>query len=145
MVKKREKKEKIIFSVGKRDTAVAKTIVKPGSGKTKINSKPLEIWGSEPLRLWIKEPLILSDDLSKRVDIDVNVRGGGIVGQAEAVRMSIAKGLVNFSGSEELRKKYLGYNRNLLVYDPRRNEPHHSSGKGCSKRGSRRHKQRSKR
>jgi small subunit ribosomal protein S9 len=145
MVKKKEKKEKIIFSVGKRDTAVAKAIVKPGNGKTKINSKPLEIWGSEQLRLWIKEPLILSDDLSKRVDIDVNVRGGGVVSQAEATRQAIAKGLVNFSGNDELRNKFLEYNRNLLVYDPRRNETHHSSGKGCSKRGSRRHKQRSKR
>ena len=145
MVKKKEKKEKIIFSVGKRDTAVAKAMVKPGSGKIEINSKPLEIWGSEQLRLWVKEPLILSDDLSKRVDIDVNVRGGGAVSQAEAVRQAIAKGLVNFSGSDALRNRFLEYNRNLLVYDPRRNEPHHSSGKGCSKRGSRRHKQRSKR
>ncbi len=140
-----KKKERPIFQTGKRDTAVARTIVKAGTGKVMINSKPLEFWGNEPLRLWIKEPLLLSDELSKKVDIDVSVRGGGIVGQSEAVRMAIAKGLVNFSGGDELRKKYLEYGRSLLVYDPRRNEPHHSSGKGCSKRGSRRHKQRSKR
>jgi small subunit ribosomal protein S9 len=140
-----KKKEKSVFSVGKRDVAIARAVVKPGSGRVRICSKPLGIWANEPLRLWVEEPLILSDDLSKKVDIDVDVRSGGTVGQAEAVRMAIAKGLVEFSGSDELKKKYLEYDRNLLVYDPRRNEPHHSSGKGASKRGSRRHKQKSKR
>jgi small subunit ribosomal protein S9 len=59
--------------------------------------------------------------------------------------MTIAKALVDFSKSEDLRQKYLDYDRNMLVYDPRRNEPHHGSGRGASRRGSRRHKQRSKR
>ncbi len=140
-----KKKEKLIFQTGKRDTAVARAFVKSGNGKVRIDSRPLEIWGNEPLRLWVKEPLILSDDLSKKVDIDVSVRGGGTVGQSESIRQAIAKGLVEFSGSDELRKKFLEFDRNLLVYDPRRNEPHHGSGRGASKRGSRRHKQRSKR
>jgi small subunit ribosomal protein S9 len=104
------------------------------------------LWGNEHLRLWLKEPLILAGDLSKKVDININVKSGGVVGQTEAARQAIARGLVEFSKSEELRNLFMKYDRNLLVYDPRRNEPHHaSSGQGASRRGARRHKQRSKR
>lgn len=139
-----KKKDKFIFSVGKRKTSVARATTRPGKGIVRINAVPLEFWGSEPLRLWIKEPLIIAGDMGKSFDIDVNVRGGGIVSGAEAARQAIAKGLVEFVG-KELKNKYLEYDRNLLVYDPRRTESHHGSGRGASKRGSRRHKQRSKR
>jgi small subunit ribosomal protein S9 len=135
-------KPKTILSTGKRRLAVARARIVPGTGKVFINSTPLEVWGNEPLRLWVKEPLILSNDLAKKVDIRVTAKGGGIVGQAEAVRMAIARCLVDFSKSEELRNKFMEYDRNLLVYDPRRNEPHKPSR---SKTGPRRHKQRSKR
>ncbi|MEM5802267.1 MAG: 30S ribosomal protein S9 [Candidatus Aenigmatarchaeota archaeon] len=145
MVKKKEK-EKVIFVTGKRKTAIARAKIVPGVGRIFINKKPIELWGNEPLRLWLREPLILAGDLAKQVDISINVKSGGIVGQTEAARQAIARGLVEFSKNEELRNLYMQYDRNLLVYDPRRNEPHHSaSGKGASKRGSRRHKQRSKR
>jgi small subunit ribosomal protein S9 len=136
-----KKKEKGVFAVGKRKTAVARATLKPGKGHVKINSIPLDFWGTEPLRLWIKEPLVIADDLAKNFDIDINIRGGGIVGGAEAARQSIAKSLVEVGG-KELKNKYLEYDRNLLVYDSRRTEPHKPS---CSKRGPRRHKQRSKR
>jgi len=139
------RKEKIVLEVGKRRLAIARAVIKEGTGKVFINSKPLELWGTPVLRLWVKEPLILAGDLSKVVDIRVNVRSGGLVGQAEAVRQAIAKALVRYSKDKKLKQKFLEYDRNLLVYDPRRNEPHHASGKGASKRGSRRHKQRSKR
>ena len=140
-----KKKDKEIHTVGKRRIAVARAVIKLGKGNVKINFVPLDIWGNEPLRMWIKEPLIIAGELPKSVDIDVHARSGGIVGQAEAARMAIAKGLVEYSNDKGLREKYLQYNRNLLVYDPRRNESHHGSGRGASKRGSRRHKQRSKR
>ena len=140
-----KKKEKEIHTVVKRRIAIARAVVKAGKGNVKINSVPLNLWGNEPLRMWVKEPLIIAGDMPKTVDIGVHARSGGIVGQAEAIRMAIAKGLVEFSGGKELREKYLQYDRNLLVYDPRRNESHHGSGRGASKRGSRRHKQRSKR
>jgi len=139
------KKEKTILEVGKRRLAIARAVIKEGTGKVFINSRPLDLWGTDVLRLWIKEPLILAGDLAKAVDIHVNVRSGGIVGQAEAVRQAIAKALVRYSKDKKLKQKFLEYDRNLLVYDPRRNELHHASGKGASKRGSRRHKQRSKR
>jgi small subunit ribosomal protein S9 len=139
------KKEKTILEVGKRRLAIARAVIKEGTGKVLINSKPLDLWGTPVLRLWVKEPLILAGDLAKAVDIHVNVRSGGIAGQAEAVRQAIAKALVRYSKDKKLKQKFLEYDRNLLVYDPRRNEPHHASGRGASKRGSRRHKQKSKR
>jgi small subunit ribosomal protein S9 len=138
----KEEKQKIIFTVGKRKSSVARARIIEGTGKITINSKPLEIWGNEFLRMRITEPLILAEDLAKKVDIDVNVRSGGLTGQTEAIRMAIARGLLEFSKSKELREKFINYDRNLLVFDFRRNEPHKPSR---SKAGPRRHKQRSKR
>ena len=136
------KKKKVVFVTGKRRLAVARAKAMEGKGRIKINSKPLDVWGTDTLRLWIKEPLILAGDLGKKFDFSVNVKGGGIVGQAEAIRQAIAKALVELTKSEELKNKFIEYDRNLLVYDPRRNEPHKPSR---SKAGPRRHKQRSKR
>jgi len=143
MVKKgKREKPKIIFTIGKRKDSVARAKLVHGTGKITINSKPLEIWGNEYLRMRVMEPLILAEDLAKKINITVNVRSGGLTGQTEAVRMAIARGILDFSRSKELREKFISYNRNLLVFDFRRNEPHKP---GASKRGARRHKQRSKR
>lgn len=140
---KKPAKPKIIVATGKRKTAVARAKVIAGVGKISVNSVPLEIWGNEMHRVWIQEPLQLAGELAKSVNITVEARGGGSSGQAEASRMAVAKGLVEFSKDKTLRQRFLEYDRNMLVYDPRRNEPHHAGG--ASKRGSRRHKQRSKR
>ncbi|MEM7825709.1 MAG: 30S ribosomal protein S9 [Candidatus Aenigmatarchaeota archaeon] len=140
MVKK--EKPKIIISLGKRKSSVARAKIKIGSGKVTINSKPIETWGTEMMRMKIMEPLILAGNFSKKVDIKVKVVGGGITGQTDATRMAIATGLVEFLKDEELKKRFLEYDRNLLVADIRRPEPRKPSR---SKKGARRHKQRSKR
>jgi len=137
-----EKKPKIVVATGKRKTSVARARVKEGSGKITINNVPLDIFQPEYARLKIREALILAGDLSQKVDVKVNVRGGGVVSQADAIRQSIAKGMVDFFKNENLKKVYLDYDRNLLVYDARRCEPHKPSR---SRKGTRRHKQRSKR
>ncbi|MEM5811635.1 MAG: 30S ribosomal protein S9 [Candidatus Aenigmatarchaeota archaeon] len=131
--------------VGKRRRAIARLkIEEGGSGKIIVNSKSLEdYFRNNYLITFIKEPLHLSDNLYEKFDFYVNVKGGGIVGQAEAVRQAIARALAY--KSKELEKFFSSYDTHLLTFDSRRNEPHHSSGKGASKRGSRRHKQRSKR
>ena len=139
---KKETKEKIVFATGKRKTAVARARLKPGSGEVIINDIPLNMWQPEYARLRIWEPLMLAGDLAKKVDIKVNVKSGGISSQADAIRQAIAKGLVEFFKDENLKKTFLEFDRNLLVYDPRRCEPHKPSR---SKKGARRHKQRSKR
>ena len=139
----KKKKEKKIIETGKRKLAIAKATIKEGTGKVKINSKPLEFWGNEFVRMRVKEPLFLAEDVAKRVNINVSVTGGGTTGQSDAARMAIAKALVTFSKDKKLKERFIKYDRNMLVYDPRRNEPHHAGG--ASRRGSRRHKQRSKR
>jgi len=102
----------------------------------------MKLWGTEMLRLWLKEPLSIGEQVAKSVDITINVRGGGVSAQAEACRLAIARGLVKHSKDKKLKKRFLDFDRNLLVYDPRRTEPHKPSR---SRKGARRHKQRSKR
>ena len=134
------KKKVLIQKTGKRKEAIARAIAKSGKGVILINNKPLEIFEPEILRLLIKEPLILAGDVAKNLDIKVNVKGGGIFGQASAVRQAIAKALVEYD--KNLKEKFLNYDRTLLVADARRTEPHKPSR---SRKGTRRHKQRSKR
>ena len=125
---------KIVVTSGKRKTAIAKATIRPGIGRVRINKIPLEIYQPEMARLKIMEPLIIAKDLAKKVDIDVTVRGGGFMGQAEAARTAIARGLVEFSGDEELKKAFLEYDRYLLVNDVRRKEPKKQGGRGARKR-----------
>ncbi|MCX6820611.1 MAG: 30S ribosomal protein S9 [Candidatus Aenigmarchaeota archaeon] len=138
----KEKAESFVYATGKRKTAVARASVKPGTGKLTINGRPLETWGTRIFRLWIKEPLMLADEAASKADIDVIVRGGGIPSQAEATRIAIARGLVDLNKDAALKDKFLAYDRGLLVYDFRRTEVHKPSR---SRKGARRHKQRSKR
>lgn len=139
----KEKKPKVIVTTGKRKNAIARAVIVEGNGLVRINGRPVDIWGSEFLRMRVTEPLVMAADVAAHVNIDVNVRSGGVFGQADAARMAIARALVNFSKDKKLAEKFIKYDRNMLVFDPRRNEPHHAGG--ASKRGSRRHKQRSKR
>ncbi len=144
MAKQKEeiKKEKIIFGIGKRKNAVARARIKSGSGRILINNTPLDLVQPEYSRLKIRESILLAENLINQVDVNVDARGGGIVGQADAARQAIAKGLVEYFDNKNLKDKYLEYDRNLLVYDSRRTEPHKPSR---SSQGARRHKQRSKR
>ncbi len=125
---------KVVITSGKRKTAIAKAVVRDGVGRVRINKIPLEIFQPELARLTIMEPLIIAKDLAKKVDIDVAVNGGGVMGQAEAARTAIARGLVEWSGDEELKRTYLEYDRYLLVNDVRRKEPKKQGGRGARKR-----------
>lgn len=136
----RMKKGDILTAVGKRRRAVARAVAKKGSGNVRLNKIPLESFEPELARMIISEPLILAGNTVKKVDIDVTLTGGGIFGQADAARQAIAKILVQVD--EKLKEVFLNYDRNLLIADPRRTEPHKPSR---SRKGPRRHKQRSKR
>ena len=125
---------KVINSSGKRKTAIARATVKDGKGRVRINSVPLEILQPELDRLKMMEPLELAGDRSAKVDIDVNVMGGGVMGQATASRTAIARGLVDFFEDDELRAKFRAFDRSLLVNDPRRSEPKHPLGRGARKK-----------
>lgn len=114
---------KTIHVSGKRKRAIARVTLRQGKGKVRINNKLLDIHESKLARLKLREPLILAGDVANKVDIDINVFGGGINSQAEASRLAIAKALVEFTKSDRLKESFLKYDRNLLVADVRRKEP----------------------
>lgn len=126
---------KLLHMSAKRKTSVARITVREGKGRIRVNNKPLELLKPDLAREKIVEPLLLAgDDVRKRLDIKVDVRGGGFMSQAEAVRMAIARALVNWTRNKTLRNAFLSYDRNMLAGDPRRKEPKKFGGKGARKR-----------
>ncbi len=117
------KKMKNIHSSGKRKSAIARATLKQGKGIIRVNSIPIELIEPKMSKLKIMEPLILAGEIAGKVDIDIQVSGGGVTGQAEASRLAIAKALVDYAKGEKLKEVFLAYDRNLMVADVRRKEP----------------------
>ena len=113
---------KNIHTSGKRKTAVARATLKQGKGIVRINNTPIELINPKMSRLKLMEPLIIAGDAADKVDIDIDVFGGGRTSQAEAARLAIAKALVSSTKSDKLKEMFLNYDRNLLVADVRRKE-----------------------
>ncbi|MEM3617939.1 MAG: 30S ribosomal protein S9 [Candidatus Bathyarchaeia archaeon] len=127
--------KKVLVVSGKRKTAVARAVVKPGMGRIRINMTPLEIYQPEVARQKIMEPLIQAgDEIWKQLDIDIKVSGGGYMGQAEAARMAIANALLKWTKSTQLRTAFIEYDRTMVVGDPRRKEPKKFGGPGARAR-----------
>ena len=118
---------KVVHTVGKRKTAIARATAREGKGRIRINKVPIEIFGPKYLNMKLMEPIILAGDVINTMDIDITVKGGGVSGQIEAARTALGKAIVEFTGSMELKKKFLEYDRTLLVSDARRTEPHKPS------------------
>ena len=130
---------KIVVSTGKRKRAIARAVIKPGKGRVWVNGVPIEIYPIEMARIKMMEPLLLAGEAVRSlVDIRVKVEGGGVMAQADAVRMAIARGLVEYFRcdegddelcrrmnkiSEDLRQAFEEYDRTMLAGDPRRTEP----------------------
>jgi small subunit ribosomal protein S9 len=91
----------LMQSTGRRKEAVARVRIRPGTGKITVNKRPIEdYFPSETHRMIVTEPLRLTT-LNETYDIDATMDGGGVSGQAGALRLGIARGLVNID--EELR------------------------------------------
>jgi len=89
--------EERLHSVGKRKSAVARVWMKPGTGTITVNRKPIEEYlKRETDRILIRQPLAITETLDK-FDISVTVRGGGISGQAGAIRHAISRALANLN------------------------------------------------
>ncbi|MBP5734893.1 MAG: 30S ribosomal protein S9, partial [Candidatus Methanomethylophilaceae archaeon] len=116
---------------GKRKTAIARAVVKEGTGKVTVNKIPIELYTPELARIKIKEPLELASDKAANVDISVNVQGGGVMGQAAAIRTAIARGLVDFYKDEELEAMFKAYDRTPIINDDRRKLPKNPLGPGA--------------
>ncbi len=123
---------KVITTSGKRKTAIARATVRKGTGIVRINKVPLPLVQPDIIRLKITEPLTMAGtEIAGQVDIDVDIRGGGVMGQAEAARCAIARGIVNWTNDMALRDTYLSHDRTLLVNDIRAKESKHYGGTGA--------------
>jgi len=127
-------REKVLVVSGKRKTSIARAVIKPGKGRVRVNKVPVELIQPTIARDKIMETLLVAGDVWKNLDINVTVKGGGFMSQAEAVRMAIARGLVKWTGDEELLKKFIEYDRSMIVRDPRRTEPKKFGGPGPRRR-----------
>ncbi|MCK4478294.1 30S ribosomal protein S9 [Candidatus Bathyarchaeota archaeon] len=124
--------KKIITISGKRKTATARATIRAGRGRIRINNVPLEIFEPQTARLKMMEPLLqVGDELRNQIDVNIKVSGGGFMGQAEAARMTIARGLLRWTKSKHLQSIFTEYDRTMLAGDPRRKEPKKFGGPGA--------------
>ena len=108
----------IFYATGRRKTSSARVYLKSGKGNITVNNRKLdEYFGRKVAQMLVMQPLELVD-LSGKVDLDVKVKGGGIFGQAGAIRHGISRALTSYD--EELRPQLK--KAGLLTRDPRRVE-----------------------
>lgn len=104
-----------VNAVGRRKAAIARVIVKEGNGVITINKRPLEVYfPSSILQFIVKQPLTTLDCVEK-YDINVNLDGGGYKGQAEALRLAIARALVKINPEDKHALRVEGF----MTRDPR--------------------------
>ncbi|GAA3508933.1 30S ribosomal protein S9 [Aquimarina addita] len=105
----------VIHKIGRRKTAVARIYLKDGSGQITINKKDLkDYFPSATLQYKVNQPLALTEN-EEKFDINVNVYGGGITGQAEAIRLALSRAMCELDAEHRLVLKPEG----LLTRDPR--------------------------
>ena len=118
------------YATGRRKTATARVFLRPGTGAISVNSRAFDaFFPSEALRTQIRQPLVLTESADK-FDILATVAGGGVSGQAGAVRLGIARALVEYN--IELRKALK--NEGLLTRDARAKERKKYGMAGARKR-----------
>ena len=120
---------------GKKKTAIARATITEGEGRVRVDSRPVELAEPELARLKMLEPFrIAEDELRDDIDVDVDVQGGGVMGQADAARTAIARGLVDHTNDAELRDAFMEFDRSLLVNDVRQSESKKWGGPGARAR-----------
>lgn len=118
------------YATGRRKEATARVWIKPGSGKVTINHRDVdEYFRRETLRMLMEQPLGALEALGQ-FDIYATVRGGGLAGQAGAIRHGLARALVKADEDNRPKLKKLGY----LTRDPRRVERKKYGRPGARKR-----------
>ncbi|MCI5783611.1 MAG: 30S ribosomal protein S9 [Bacteroidales bacterium] len=104
-----------VNAVGRRKAAIARVIVKEGNGAITVNKRSLEVYfPSSILQFIVKQPLTTLDCVEK-YDIHVNLNGGGFKGQAEALRLAIARALVKINPEDKHALRVEGF----MTRDPR--------------------------
>ena len=106
------------YGTGRRKKSIARVYLTPGTGKITINKRDIDdYFGLETLKLIVRQPLVTTNTVSK-VDVEATVKGGGVSGQAGAIRHGIARALVVLDESYRPALKAAG----LLTRDPRMKE-----------------------
>lgn len=123
--------KKNVIGTGRRKSALARATVKEGTGRVFVNRLALEAYGPELARLKIMEPLNIVPEIAKSVDIDVNVAGGGFMGQADAARTAIARGLIKWSEDPKVREIFKQHDWTLIKSDVRFKESKKPGGPGA--------------
>jgi len=128
--------KKISLASASRKTSRATAVIREGSGRLYINGLPYNVYfPNEFVQMKVLEPLWLAgEDTISNIDINVRVRGGGFMSQADAVRMAIGRALVEYTRSEKLKKLFKEYDRTILKGDPRTKEPKKFGGRGARAR-----------
>ncbi len=118
------------YGTGRRKSATARVFLRPGTGEITVNKRKIEdYFQNETHRMVIRQPLQLTDSVNK-VDVLVSVDGGGVAGQAGAVRHGITRALVVMNPDFRMRLKKAG----LVTRDPRAKERKKYGQKGARKR-----------
>lgn len=119
-----------IYATGKRKNAIARVWLSPGEGKIIVNEKVLsDYFGRETLQMMVRQPLELVERIGK-INVSANVCGGGLSGQAGAIRHGITKALVLMDAALRDRLKKEG----LITRDSREKERKKYGQKGARKR-----------
>ena len=118
------------YGTGRRKSAIARVYLRPGSGEFKVNGRPFEVYFvTESQRVSARQPL-LSTETAGSFNIVARVSGGGVNGQADAVKLGIARALMQFN--VELRKKLKA--EGMVTRDSRAKERKKYGQKGARKR-----------
>jgi len=115
---------------GRRKSSVARVYLRPGQGQIRVNGRQVDSYfPSETARLAVRQALLATETADK-FDVRVLTNGGGLIGQAGATRLGIARALVEFNGELRKKLKELGY----LSRDARQHERKKYGQKGARKR-----------
>jgi small subunit ribosomal protein S9 len=110
--------KKEIHTSGTRKRSTARLTLVAGTGVVHVNKMLLDYFTPKLARLKIQEPLLLIPEIASKVDIDINVIGGGVMSQADATRQALGKALSEMGG-EKVKKTLIQYDRSFLVADNR--------------------------
>jgi len=118
------------LGTGRRKTAIARIFLRPGKGDITVNGRALDqYFPTEALRVPVRQALLVAE-MAEKFDVLILAHGGGVAGQADAIRLGIARALVEFNGELRPKLKKAGF----LTRDPRKHERKKYGQKGARKR-----------
>jgi small subunit ribosomal protein S9 len=118
------------LGTGRRKTAIARIFLRPGKGDITINGRTLDkYFPTEALRVPVRQALLVAE-MADKFDLVILAHGGGVAGQADAIRLGVARALVEFNGELRPKLKKAGF----LTRDPRQHERKKYGQKGARKR-----------